>query len=336
MKFRTVYLTLTAFYVAIIMAVSLFFSFLYYRNNDSELTRGLSRQADAFQREQSIFLAPRQQTALLSQAVEDSESRVRNDLIWANLSLLVASSFTCYALARRTLKPIEDAMEEQARFTADASHELRTPLTAMRAETEVALRDTKATAAELREQLASNMEEVGKLERLSSALLSLARQDADQAVARVSMSVNEAWNEAQERLSGVIKEREARITTVGEDVSVLVLPDTLQELFVILLENAIKYSPDKPEVRLVIKTEKNRLGLPNAVLMVEDHGQGISATDLQHIFDRFYRADRSRRTEGYGLGLSIAQQIAKRSGGDIKVQSKVGKGTRFTIRLIRG
>ena len=159
---------LTAWYLAIIMAISLFFSYSIYVASSREVRSGLQQQTvyihnifvDQFSPDNDLELLRAQQLALINQ-------RILSNLIVLNLGVLVLGGGASYLLARRTLKPIQNAMEAQSRFTADASHELRTPLTAMKTEIVVSLRDKALGVGEARELLASNLEEIGKLEALS-------------------------------------------------------------------------------------------------------------------------------------------------------------------------
>jgi len=231
-------------------------------------------------------------------------------------------------------------MEAQNRFTADASHELRTPLTAMRTEIEVAIRDKKMNLLEARELLNSNLEEISKLEVLSSALLKLAKNDGQIAKEFSKVVVSDVIIEAYEKVESLAREKEIKIECHPElgsgslpNVSILGDRQSLTELFVILLDNAIKYSPKNSKIKIVVLEDSKDVSIK-----ISDSGIGIKASDLPHIFDRFYRADHSRnkdKVDGYGLGLSIAKQIVDFHGGNIKAESKAGKGTNFVVKFSR-
>jgi signal transduction histidine kinase len=262
--------------------------------------------------------------------MDEAHANLIFNLFIFNLFILLAGGVVSYVLAQRTLQPIEEAMESQSRFTADASHELRTPLTAMQTEIEVALRKRDLTAAQAKELLQSNLEEVSKLRALSENLLKLAR-NGDQALNLEAVSLEDISIEA---MSNVVKAAQAKKMVFENNVKPLkVQADkvALAEVLKVLLDNAIKYSPKAGEVILASHQEGH-----NAVLTVTDKGQGISKTDLPHIFDRFYRSDQSRtkiQTEGYGLGLSIAKQLLELQGGTITVKSEQGKGSTFSVSL---
>lgn len=325
--FRSATLRLTVWYTIIIMAVSLVFSTALYIISRGQLESSLRRQwLRRIDQRLNIVVQPNDISADLT----EGSARLLNYLLEFNLIILALSVFASYKLARHTLEPIEEAHTAQARFTADASHELRTPLTAMKAEIEVALRDKKLTIKEARELLNSNLEEVSKLELLSNALLKLAQTNRDTTALRqtnalevVSGAVERVKKQAQLH-SISIKNDVRNIKFVGDSTS-------LTELFVVLLDNAIKYSPEKSVVTVTCRKSGGCVAIS-----VEDKGAGIPAKDLPNIFDRFYRVDNSRsklKTEGYGLGLSIAKKVADLHGGSIEVTSTVGKGSVFTVKL---
>ena len=176
--FRSAYRTLTLLYVAVVMLISIIFSGAFYRVASNEINRGLGRQTRFIQDMPItggfVFHVQDLEDNRIAQ-LQDSSQRLRDNLILFNLLILAAASAVSYAFAKHTLKPIEEMVEAQNRFTADASHELRTPLTALRTEIEVNLRDKKLSLAQSKKLLQSNLEEIDRLESLSSALLKLAR-----------------------------------------------------------------------------------------------------------------------------------------------------------------
>jgi signal transduction histidine kinase len=277
---------LTIYYLALIMFLSIGFSFIIYRVSTSELERNYNRQTVYFDRILTL-------------------------------------------LARRTLQPIQDALEAQSRFTSDASHELRTPLTAMQAEIEVALRDKSLTKEDARALLESNLEEVVKLRRLSDRLLQLA--SADNEMELTPTSLEEVSIEALNRALPQAEAKNILITNEAGPLLVMGNSENLTDVVAILLENAIKYSPPKTTIR--VQSQKHG---KQALLRVKDQGQGIKASEIPHIFERFYRADQSRTGHsagGYGLGLAIAKQIVTLHRGDIYCKSTPTKGTTFTVAL---
>ncbi len=217
------------------------------------------------------------------------------------------------------------------RFTADAAHELRTPIATMRAEAEVALRSTRSPEA-LAEVLESVIEEADRLGRLADRLLRLSREDAglvtdDPRPIRLDEVVIAATSRARaaaERNSLDVRLDGLTPITVHAD------PDRLREVFDNLLDNAVKYNRPGGSIEVAAT---GRHGW--AVVEVSDTGVGIPVEAQAHVFDRFFRADpsRSRRTGGFGLGLSIAQTTVERLGGTIELESKPGQGSQFRVIL---
>ncbi|HVQ43950.1 MAG TPA: ATP-binding protein [Candidatus Saccharimonadia bacterium] len=326
---------LTLWYLGIILVLSSLFSLALYRESVSQITENADHQRTAVMRlPLPGAFEPRRTEFLqaLDRQLDLDQRRIILRLLALNLSTLLLGGAASYFLARRTLRPIHHAMEAQGRFTADASHELRTPLTAMRSEIEVALRQKQLTAAEARELLTSNLEEIAKLEALSSGLLRLARFEGGLDPAAVSqVPVADLFSEAIHRFQALITERKLNIATVTGELTVAGDRDSLIELVAILLDNAIKYSPPESTISLGAQPSNHFVRMS-----VADEGVGIKPADIPHIFDRFYRADRSRskhKINGYGLGLSIAKRIVDLHHGTIVVESTPGKGTMFKIKL---
>ena len=315
-------------YLAVLMVVSLILTVPLYRVSAAAGERGLHRERQYFEGTDPNAFDPNYQQVENGQ-VTGLHNRLRGELVGLNVLILVIGGGLSYYLAKRTLAPIETALAAQTRFAADASHELRTPLTAMKSEIEVALRDTKLSSGEARELLASNLEEVAKLEALAGGLLRLARHE-NEPLPVTAIALREVAVGAVSRLATAAAQHKITVDVDNIDVSVLGDADSLVELVVILLDNAIKYSQPGTTVSI---SARRRGG--TAALVVRDEGAGIAATDLPHIFDRFYRADtsRSKTTPGYGLGLSIAARVAELHRGSIEATSRLGHGSTFTVHL---
>lgn len=326
---------LTLWYLAIIMIVSAIFSVVLYRVSYGQLAENAVHQRQAINRiplPMSMESRRAALTAYLDEQLTDARDELMLRILLLNAGLLLFGGVAAYGLARRTLRPIQDALEAQGRFTADASHELRTPLTAMRSEIEVALRDKALPAADARALLGSNLEEIAKLESLSAGLLRLARSENGLDPASLStVKVQDLFDGAAERFAPIIAKRGLNLDIQAGSETVTGDRDSLLELIAILLDNAIKYSPDGTAIKL-----SSQLTGTTLRLKVRDEGQGIAASDLPYIFNRFYRSDRSRTRNaagGYGLGLSIAKRIVDLHHGQISATSKPGSGTTFTVKL---
>lgn len=338
MSFKSASIKLTVSYLVIVMIISIGFSVILYRISSMEIGRGLLRQGRIFEQIPNDRIPqPLQDLEKIRQEqLVESNKHLKTNLVYFNLIILVLAGATSYYLARRTLKPIEEMVDQQNRFTADASHELRTPLTAMKTEIEVAMRDKKRMRtkfSDIKQLLKSNLEEIEKLENLSSSLLKLANYDTK----RVSnqkqlknLSLNDLIQEAFNKIASLAKKRDIEFKFNLKEVFVKG-DESLQELFKILFDNAIKYSSRNSEVKVDLLTD-NKF----AVITIKDRGIGIKASDIPYIFNRFYRADLSRSKEkvsGYGLGLAIAKKIIERHGGNISVESKPGHGSTFIVKL---
>ncbi len=326
---------LTLWYLGIILILSGLFSVALYRESAMQLDENAAHQRTAITRLPLPGIFEDRRTEFLQNMatqLEEDHNRLVLRLVVLNLATLLLGGAAAYALARRTLRPIQRSMEAQGRFTADASHELRTPLTAMRTEIEVALREKQLSSGEARGLLASNLEEIAKLESLSAGLLRLARFDSGLDPAAVSqVPVRELLAEAVRRFQARIAERKVKIDIHAGDETVAGDRDSLIELIAILLDNAIKYSSPGSAITLGSTLAGHTVGLS-----VSDEGSGIAPADIPHIFDRFYRADSSRskgHIDGYGLGLSIAKRIVDIHHGYIAVDSLPDHGTTFRIKL---
>jgi len=216
-------------------------------------------------------------------------------------------------------------------FVTDASHELRTPLAVLHGETELLLSKPR-TADEYRRILSLFDGEFKKLTRIVEGLFTLSMADAGQLhLACEPLYINEVLEEACALVStrarakniAVVRELNQEIAYSGDEAF-------LHELFLIFLDNAIKYSPDGTRVQVSVEQQNGTIRA-----RFEDHGIGISSEHLGYIFERFYRAAPSANGEAQsgGLGLAIAQAIARAHGGSIDCQSALGIGSTFTLIL---
>ncbi len=252
------------------------------------------------------------------------------------------------------LASLQSATETQRRFVADASHELRAPLTTIQGNLAFLLRHLdELPPEERRTMLADAHGETLRLAGLVEELLLLARADAS--VETLSGGAQAVETAAEERTRSappveldravlqLVRQLRRRLSVEGsklkleighiEPVRVRGDEESLRRVTLILLDNAIKYTPIRDEEgasRVIVSLERTR---GQAVLCVRDTGIGIDPTDLPHIFERFYRADRARSSQGTGLGLSIAQTFVEQLGGRITAESIPGKGSTFRVWL---
>lgn len=227
------------------------------------------------------------------------------------------------------LNRLESAFQRIAQFTADASHELRTPIALIRTAAELALADHSPEGS--REALRGILAESERTTELLESLLALARADSNSRLPMEPVDCLAAAREAISRASMLAVSRGVSLTfeTDLQDAEMLGHAGSLRRLFLIFIDNGIKYTPAGGTVRFNVSDEDGAI-----LVEIQDTGLGISAQDLPHIFERFYRADKSRdRSGGAGLGLAIAEWLAKAHQTRIEVTSEVNKGTCVTLRF---
>jgi signal transduction histidine kinase len=223
-------------------------------------------------------------------------------------------------------------------FTADASHELRTPVAIIRTTAEV-IRGSRRTPEEYEEAWDQVVLQSERMSRLIDDLLVLARADAGRS------DVSFEAIDLADTVNGATAEVKVLADASGLELTKSVLPscpafgdpDAIRRLLLILLDNAIKYTPAGGRIEIRLDVEGSVEG-PMAVIEISDTGAGIGPDDLPRVFDRFYRVsmDRSRKTGGSGLGLAIARWLASLHEGEIRVESELGKGSAFRVLLPLG
>jgi len=216
-------------------------------------------------------------------------------------------------------------------FTADASHELKTPLTILKGEIEVGLR-RRRYPEEYRKIMNSNLEEVNHMSQIVDDLLFLSKADTGEIhLQRHRINLTKLVSEVYAQAKMIATTKHINVH-MSNDVDGAVIGDRLKlrALLLNLVDNGVKYTPEGGEMRITLERDDSRFKL-----QVMDNGIGISAEDQPHIFDRFFRVDkaRSREAGGSGLGLSICKWIAQAHGGEISVDSEIGKGSVFTVTL---
>jgi len=334
--FKQARLKLTAWYLLIIMLVSLSFSFFIYEMLKREVERFARIQhvrierrlrPNSFSIEIPLLNLPQEELDLVS----ESRQRIIMMLGVVNLVIFVFAGGLGYLLAGKTLHPIKDMVDEQNRFITDASHELRTPLTSLKSTMEVALRDKNMSLTEARNLIMESIEETNTLQQLTEDLLQFSQTNQTSDFKFEMAKLTDLIKTSIHQVQPLAKIKSITIENKVEDYEIKANKKGIIDVFVILLDNAIKYSPEKSFITLSSrKTEKN------VTLLIQDQGLGIEEKDIPHIFNRFYRSDVARiksTSKGFGLGLSIAKRIIELHGGKISVKSSLGKGSLFVVSL---
>jgi signal transduction histidine kinase len=252
-----------------------------------------------------------------------------------NLSLRLRTPQTGDELQRLTevwnamLGRLETAVKTLSQFAADASHELRTPLAVIRTSAELALRRARSPES-YRDSLVEISREADRMTQLVEDLLFLARNDARATEMPMEpLDLDALLREVSGELLGVAGARRIQIRQESpRERAVLVSgnPAALRRLFLVLLDNAIKYSNTGSEVIVDVSTGEGTVSVT-----VEDFGVGIGPADRPHIFQRFYQADKARTDGGFGLGLSLAESIVRAHGATMEVASEEGSGSKFRV-----
>lgn len=233
-------------------------------------------------------------------------------------------------LAKWSRKPILESYEKQKSFVENASHELRTPLAVLQNRLESLFRKPNSTILDNSESIAASLDEVRNMRLLTTNLLNLARRDdglnpeIEDIVPNFIDDIFENYNMIAEDSGKTFIGKNQTNRTFKSDKTLL------KQLMTILFDNAIKYTGDDGEIIFTVKTTDKQL-----ILQVADNGPGIANEDKKKIFDRFYRVDkaRTRQSGGFGLGLSLAQQIVHSLKGTTVVKDNTPKGTIFEIKL---
>lgn len=328
--FNSARVKLTAWYLLIIMFVSISFSVVIYRGLMIEVRR-FSR-AQRLRIERVMPNDPIPPFSLDEDLITEIQQRIIFELGVINIFIFISSGALGYFLAGKTLYPIQRMVEEQNRFISDASHEFRTPLTALKSSLEVSLRDNNLSVSDAKKVMKESVKDVNDLQELSDSLLQLSQYEKPQLTSHFEkISLKQLINESIKKVDPLAKNKNISFETTIIAGNLKGDRYGLIDLFMILFDNAVKYSSAKSKI--IVNSKKTDHSVE---ITIEDSGIGIDKKDIPHLFDRFYRSDKARSkkdVEGYGLGLSIAKKIVDQHNGEIRIESKLKKGTTVTIKF---
>ena len=254
-------------------------------------------------------------------------------LIFLGVVALIIATIFGHFMAGRAIVPLKEAYEKQRQFAADASHELRTPLAVVMASADLLLMDQSIKSPFLKQVIEDVKSEVQKMSKLVSDLLMVARSDNNALKVTIKkFDLGEMLNQ-NIRMMRPLAEKKG-ITLNGENIQEVEMQadeQKIKQLILILVDNAIKYTPEGGKVTVGIES----INEGKVTFFVQDSGIGIAKEDQDKVFERFYRVDKARSREigGNGLGLSIASEIVRLHEGKISVESELGKGTKFIVEL---
>ena len=304
--FRSAEFKLTMFYFLILAGISLIFNIVIF-------TTILSGRMEISDEIVQVPATESFRNSIIEARNLAAEKQIFESIAILNIWILILGGWGSLLLARKSLAPLEKAHQLQSEFVSNASHEIRTPLATIQLETELILKDKGAKPEDLREILASNLEEAKSLTALTENLLKLSKIEKLK-LEKVNLNeiVRRRINRFDQKLINFIETK---------DFIVHANENAIDELATILIDNALKYNISDQPITVEIKRQ-NRM----AMLEVTNYSDKLSQNDLDKMFERFYRADTSRscngKCQGYGLGLSIAQKLVENLNGSLTVRNE--------------
>lgn len=321
--FHRTRIILTSWYVAILAVILCAFSFVLYTGEQHDFVRIIVQRN--FNNRIPRLLTNEEKIDVTNQLSAIRRAFLINLITIDGIILLVGGGLS-YFLAGKTLSPIQKIFIKQKEFLTDVSHEIRTPLAAIQTATEVSLRSKEKSKEDYRKVLGQVSDQTKRLTKMANDLLLLSRMETLQQAAFAAVSLTKIVSHARETLQSAAQKKHI-VLAIANKQAVTVMGDAqgLEQLVIILLDNAIKYTKEKGNITISLKK------YPKPTLTIQDTGIGISKEHKERIFERFYQVDSSRSQPGNGLGLAIAREILLRHKAKMHVASLVGKGTVFTI-----
>jgi signal transduction histidine kinase len=321
--FESARIKLTCYYLLGLLFTILVFTYLTFQAKESAFIRVRSTVDQVVAEENAI---------LQFQKSFDETNRVfRRRVLVADVFLIVGAALLSWWLSGRTLKPIKHMIDQQKEFAQDVSHELRTPLTNISLEIQTN-RELYKLPQHQKELLISIEEEVSRMTHMVQGLLLLVRSKAvNQGYSFSTVKIVALLHRSVKAMTPLAKQKQISLNLVSNsEVEVIGDNEQLYQVVLILIDNAIKYSPAKTSIS--ISGSRDQSG---AIIKVQDEGFGIPDEDQKEVFNRFYRSKSlgDTKTKGSGLGLAIAHRIVSLHQGTIQLHSTPSVGTTFTVRL---
>jgi two-component system, OmpR family, sensor histidine kinase CiaH len=317
--FQKARVTLTLWYIVICFCMLAVFSF-----------GAIQAERRAFSRIEAVFGDPIERpflSQILTERLDNFHKDFLQRLLFFDIVLLGCSAGASWFLSGKTLKPIQKMISDQETFAAEASHELRTPIATIEAEIESFKRTQKHISGAYMEVLDSINQETKRMMHLIENLLIAVRPQEQYEFKKINIS--NVCKTAYAKIQKNTTKKHINFTnTIEKNIYILGEEESIEQLVLILCENAIRYSLDNSSVNIQLLKKNNA-----AVLIVSDTGIGIESADIPYIFDRFYRGKATRFIKGTGLGLYIAQRIVTEHSGRISVESTLSRGSTFTIQF---
>ena len=320
--FTSTRLILSLWYSFILLIILVAFSVALGITYDNDVTRIVLRQDFGNHVPKTLS---RVELRLVLAQVRELRSTSRLDIIVIDAITLLIGAGLSYFLAGKTLTPIQKNMDSQKLFVADASHELKSPITTIQSACEVVLRSSKKTKEDYKEVVAEVLEQSQRLGKLVNDLLLLTVLDTgNNNKAFQECSLSDVTEKEVIVMKSVFSKANLTIEKhITPHVSIMGDPDKLQQLVIILLDNAVKFTSSGGRITVSVSNK------PQPSLTVTDTGIGIAPEKKGNIFKRFYQAETSHTGSGAGLGLAIAESIVQLHKGQIAVESELGKGSTF-------
>ncbi len=250
-------------------------------------------------------------------------------LVSVGIAVLIIIYIISIYFANRSIKPLEEVWNKQKQFVADATHELKTPLTIINANIDAIEVNKNAKVKEQEKWLKHIKAETKGMNKLINELLMSAKNEEEK-YKLVNINLGQTLKEIITSVEAIVFEKDIKLKVdIAEEITVNTEPEKLRQVIIILIDNAIKYTNNSGEINVSLRKSKKQIELS-----ITNTGEGISKEDLPHIFDRFYKCDKSRtENNSYGLGLFIAKTIVTKLGGKITAISIPKEITEFIIKL---